>query len=263
MSDLKAESLSYKSGGTMILSDVNLVFRQGELTAIIGPSGSGKSTLVKCLTTAHRPTRGTVCAEGGDIWKMRHRYRQILGYVPQDDIIHPQLTVQQAFFYASKLRLDTDVGEAAIRKRIDAIAGMLGLAEQSRRRIYKLSGGQRKRVNIGIELLADPSILILDEPASGLDPGTEEDLVKLLGSLADSGRTVVTTTHSMEYLSAFDQIVLLASGRVIFSGLHQELLAHFGVTHAADVFKAIRQKDASYWVSSYNASPLSRKALGG
>jgi len=262
MPDLRTETLSYKAGGALILSNASLSFRQGELTAVIGPSGSGKSTLIKCLVTAQKPTDGAVYVGGRNAWDVRGQYRQELGYVPQDDIIHPQLTVQQAFFYASRLRLDTAVDAETVGRRIEGIASMLGLAEQRRRRIYRLSGGQRKRVNIGIELLADPSILILDEPASGLDPGTEEDLVKLLTSLARAGRTVVTTTHSMEYLSAFDRIVLLEAGRVIFGGTHQELLAYFDVPHAAEVFKVIRQKDAGFWASRYSASPLSRKAAG-
>jgi ABC-type multidrug transport system ATPase subunit len=260
MSELRTESLSYKSGGNLILSDISLIFRLGELTAVIGPSGSGKSTLMNCLTTAQKATHGTVFVGGQDAWASRSRFRQSLGYVPQDDIIHPELTVHQAFYYASKLRLDTALSSDAVDKRIESITALLGLTEQRKRRIFRLSGGQRKRVNIGIELLADPAVLILDEPASGLDPGTEEDLIKLLYTLAQRGRTVVTTTHSMEYLSSFDKIVMLAAGRVVFAGAYAELLDYFGVGHPADVFKALRQKDAGYWAQRYGSSPLSQRA---
>jgi len=238
--ELRVESLSFKAGGTVILRDINLSFRPGELAAVIGPSGSGKSTLIKCLTTTTKPSRGAVLVDGRDAWESRREFRQSLGYVPQDDIIHAQLTVRQAFYYASRLRLDTGLGAEAVKRRIDAVAALLGLAEQRDRRIHRLSGGQRKRVNIGIELLADPAVLVLDEPASGLDPGTEEDLVKLLASLARAGRTVVATTHSMEYLSSFQKIVLMDSGRVAFCGGYSQLLSDFKVSHAADIFKALR-----------------------
>ncbi|HBL17390.1 MAG TPA: hypothetical protein DD417_11770 [Elusimicrobia bacterium] len=253
---LSLEGVTFKIGRARLLTDVTLDFRRMEVTAIIGPSGSGKSTLLKCLTTTHRPSKGKVLVGGRDAWEIRRQYRIELGYVPQDDVIHRQLTVDQAFYYASKLRLDTALDGPAVRRRIDSIAQLLGLTEHRRQRIYRLSGGQRKRVNIGIELLADPPVLILDEPASGLDPGTEEDLVKLLGSLARSGRTVVMTTHSMEYLDAVDRIVLVISGNVVFAGNLRELLAHFRVAHPAEVFKAVRQRELDHWVSCYRAGSV-------
>jgi len=255
------ESVTFRAGGTPLLHEASLSFRAGELTAIIGPSGCGKSTLLKCLTTTQRPASGRVTLDGKDVWEMRDAYRLALGYVPQDDVIHPQLTVAEAFEFASGLRLDTGLPEAEVRRRIDSATTGLGLAAQKDRRIFRLSGGQRKRVNIGIELLADPKVLILDEPASGLDPGTEEDLVKLLASLARGGQTVVTTTHSMEYLSAVDRIVVLAAGYVVFCGGRPELLAHFGVSHEAEVFKTIRSRPVESWAALYRRSPLAAQAL--
>jgi ABC-type multidrug transport system ATPase subunit len=261
MAELRMEAVTFRAGGKALLHEASLSFRCGELTAIIGPSGCGKSTLLKCLTTSRRPASGRVSLAGQDVWAMRAEYRLALGYVPQDDVIHPQLTVAEAFEFASGLRLDTSVPPAEIRSRIDSTAAALGLAGAKDRRIHRLSGGQRKRVNIGIELLADPKILVLDEPASGLDPGTEEDLVKLLAALARGGRTVVTTTHSMEYLAAFDRIVVLAAGYVVFCGSRPELLAHFAVDHEAEVFKAIRGKPAEAWAALYRRSPLFARAL--
>jgi len=263
MPNLRMESVTFRAGGTTLLHEASLSFRSGELTAIIGPSGCGKSTLLKCLTTTRRPAGGRVTLDGRDVWEMRRQYRLGLGYVPQDDVIHPQLTVSEAFAFASGLRLDTGLAAADVRKRIDSAAAVLGLAAAKDRRIYRLSGGQRKRVNIGIELLADPQVLVLDEPASGLDPGTEEDLVKLLASLARGGRTVVTTTHSMEYLGAVDRVVVLAAGYVVFCGSRDELLTHFQVTHEAEVFKTIRTKPAESWAALYRRSPLAAQALSG
>lgn len=257
---IQVKAVSVKAGGTEILSNVNLCFRPGQLTAIIGPSGSGKSTLLKCLTTTLRPSAGIVLVNGVNVSEIQDDYRVNLGYVPQDDIIHRELRVENAFYYSAKLRLDTGVTDGEIQARIEAITRLLGLWERRGRRIGRLSGGQRKRVNIGIELIADPQVLILDEPASGLDPGTEEDLLKVLQELASQGRTVVTTTHSMEFLDQVDRIVLLADGFVIFAGELLELLPHFGIVHVADVFKTIRGKDAREWASQFAASPLAFKA---
>ena len=257
---LQLDGVSFSAGGRKILSGVNLAFGPGRLSAIIGPSGCGKTTLLKCLTSLCRPSAGTVRLGDKDLWEERRRFRRLLGYVPQDDIIHQQLTVDQAFRYSARLRLDDTMTEQALETRIAAVAKLLGLEERRKLRIYRLSGGQRKRVNIGIELLADPQMLVLDEPASGLDPGTEEDLVKLLGILARQGRTVVMTTHSMEYLAAVGRIVLMADGRVVFAGDHAELLAHFGVPHAAEVFKALRRDGVDSWESRYRNSALAARA---
>ena len=261
-STIQAKAVSYQAGGNKILSNANLCFRPGQIAAVIGPSGSGKSTLLKCLTTTYEPSEGLITVNGKKLSEITDAYRQILGYVPQDDIIHRQLRVESAFYYAAKLRLDAELEEDSIQERIDLILGTLGLAERRWHRISKLSGGQRKRVNIGIELLADPQILILDEPASGLDPGTEEDLVGVLRELARQQRTIVKTTHSMEFLDKVEMIVLLQQGSVIFAGNLEELLGHFGIVHIADVFKRIREKDTRGWVELFQGSPLSSKAAG-
>lgn len=237
---LRLAGVDFQAGGRKILSGIDAEFRAGRVSVLIGPSGCGKTTLLKCLTTSHRPTRGSVTVDGRDLWAERQKFRQGLGYVPQDDIVHPQLTVRQAFRYSARLRLDAGVTAEEISSRAEAIAKLLGLEERLGVRIRRLSGGQRKRVNIGIELLADPDVLILDEPASGLDPGTEEDLLRVLKRLADGGRTVVMTTHSMEFLDQVDEIVLLNAGRLAYAGALPGMLAHFRVAHAADVFKALR-----------------------
>ncbi len=244
---LATENLGYRAGGSALLSGATLRFCPGEITAILGPSGSGKSTLLKCLTSVYLPSDGDVVFGGEPVDKNRRQFRQQLGYVPQDDVIHTGLRVEQAFYYAAKLRLDTSLSAEEVEARIAAIAEQLGLAERRRHRIRRLSGGQRKRVNIGVELLADPTLLILDEPASGLDPGTEEDLLKYLRVLADAGKTVVLTTHSMEYLEVPDRLVVLMAGRVVYWGTLEGMLAHFGISHAADVFKTLRQQDVEFW----------------
>jgi len=240
-------------GGNKVLSDISLSFLPGQISAVLGPSGSGKSTLIKCITTVFKPSQGRVTVDGQDLWQIRGSFRPLLGYVPQDDIIHRELRVEQAFSFAARLRLDTDVPQALRTKLIDRIIGQLGLAAHRRKRIARLSGGQRKRVNIGIELIADPRVLILDEPASGLDPGTEEDLLGILRRLAQQGKTVITTTHSMEFLDQVDRVVVLMDGAMIFSGTLATLLDHFQIPHVADVFKTIRKNSTAQWVTKWKS----------
>ena len=245
---IATSGLFLKRSGKNLLSNVNLSFFPGKVSAILGPSGSGKSTLVKCLTTVFKPSKGLVTVDGKKLWKERASFRQTLGYVPQDDIIHTELKVQQAFLYAARLRLDSEIPDKVIENKIAHLTTQLGLAEHKKKRIRRLSGGQRKRVNIGIELLANPRVLVLDEPASGLDPGTEEDLLKILRGLANVGKTVVLTTHSMEYLDRVDRVVVLVEGAAVFSGALESLLSHFDVPHAAEVFKKLRTQPLEHWV---------------
>jgi ABC-type multidrug transport system ATPase subunit len=201
-----------------------------------------------------------VLVDGQSLKKDVAAFRGRLGYVPQDDIIHRELRVEQVFQFAAQLRLGSEYSREEITRRVEKTARELGLFECRFRRVRSLSGGQRKRVNVGVELLAEPDILVLDEPASGLDPATEEDLLHILRRLADEERTIVLTTHSMEYLSLVDRIVVLMDGSVIFAGTMNELLAHFDIPHVADVFKTIRGQDAHHWKNKYRASPLAARA---
>lgn len=258
---LRLDSVSWKAGRTPIIDSVDLLVRAGQLTALIGPSGSGKTTVLKCLAALLKPSSGVVTADGAEIWSSRRAFRAKFGYVPQDDIVHPALTVRQALTYAGRLRLDAATPSDMLLRRVESVAKLLGLDERLRVRISRLSGGQRKRVNIGVELVADPDILVLDEPSSGLDPGTEQDLVKMLKRLAEGGRTVVLTTHSMEYLSEYDSIALLMKGRMVFCGKLPDMLAHFSVATPAEVFRRLRDAGADDWASRWRASPLAAKAV--
>ncbi|MCK5804097.1 MAG: ABC transporter ATP-binding protein [Lentisphaeria bacterium] len=240
---LATRDVSYRTGGSTLLSGATLTFHPGTITGILGPSGSGKSTLLKCLTTIYDPSKGTVTINGEPVDSDVPGFRRLLGYVPQDDVIHRSLKVDQVLQYAARLRLPAETTAEEIENRIATLTSGLGLADRRTHRVRRLSGGQRKRVNIAVELLANPAVLVLDEPASGLDPGTEEDLLGLLRRLADMGKTVLLTTHSMEFLDALDQIVVLDAGKIAFAGPLDAMLAHFGITHPADVFKALRQHE--------------------
>ncbi len=251
---LRMEGVSFSYGRTKILNSARLHFKGGEITAVLGPSGSGKSTLIKCLSTVLKPGEGKVTADGKDLWDDLDAFRLQLGYVPQDDVIHRQLKVEDALYYSGMLRLRRYDTDSVLKARIETVLAGLGLEERRHLRVRSLSGGQRKRVNIGVELLSDPQVLILDEPASGLDPAIEEDLIKLLRRMADAGRTIVLTTHSMERLEDYDKLVLVAAGRVMFSGPPEKLAEHFEVDDPSDVYRALRDRSLDEWESRYRSS---------
>ncbi len=248
---LTATGLTYKIGGKALISGITATFPAGKTTAILGPSGSGKSTLLHCLSSVYKPSQGMVTADGTALNKLGDAYRSRLGYVPQDDVVHPELKVQDELAFSARLRLDTAISAEERDALISKVIKELGLTPQRKQKIARLSGGQRKRVNIGIELLADPRVLLLDEPASGLDPATEEDLLGILARLAAQGRTVALTTHSMEFLDRMDRLIVLMGGSLIYCGGLPRLLTHFEITHVADMFKMIRKKGVSHWTQRW------------
>ena len=244
---LAATGLTFKIGSKSLISGVTCTLPAGKVCAIIGPSGSGKSTLLRCFASSYKPSAGTVTADGERLKELGDTYRARLGYVPQDDVVHPELSVENELRFAARLRLDSDLPAERRNFLVDRVIRELGLQRQRGQKIARLSGGQRKRVNIGIELLADPRVILLDEPASGLDPATEEDLLGILRRLASQGRTVCLTTHSMEYLDQVDVVLVMMDGALIFAGGLDRLLTHFGIPHVAEMFKTLRKAEVSVW----------------
>jgi ABC-type multidrug transport system ATPase subunit len=211
-----------------ILQDISLSILPREFVALVGVSGAGKSTLLDALNGFRPAGHGRVLVNGQDLYQNYDAFRSELGYVPQDDIMHRELTVQQALDYAAKLRMPGDTTEAERQRRVAEVMRELGLAERKDLPIIKLSGGQRKRVSIGIELLTKPGLFFLDEATSGLDPGTEAELMRLLRQLADDGRTIVLITHATKNVMMCDKVIFLAKGgHLAFFGPPEEALAFF------------------------------------
>lgn len=205
-----------------ILNNVNLNIEKGEFVGILGGSGSGKSTLIKCLTGINSIDSGDVIINGINI-KKDNTYRKNIAYVPQEDIVHKELTIEEALYYSYEIRKGgkIDFSEASIK--INQILRTLGLVEHKDKQIKKISGGQRKRVSIGVELLSDPEILFLDEPTSGLDPGLEKEMMEFLKELSQKGKTVVLVTHTTLNIKLCDKIAFLNSeGELVFHGTPQE-----------------------------------------
>ena len=223
-----------------LLDNISFAARPGTLTAVIGPSGAGKSTLARVIVGATRATRGKVLFEGHDIHAEYASLRSRIGMVPQDDVVHRQLTVEQALGYAAELRLPPDTTKEDRRQVIAEVLGELELTPHAQKRVDKLSGGQRKRASVAMELLTGPSLLILDEPTSGLDPALDRQVMTMLRQLADAGRVVVVVTHSLTYLDVCDQVLLLApGGKTAFCGPPGEIGRAMGTTNWADIFSTV------------------------
>ncbi|WP_411129012.1 FHA domain-containing protein [Streptomyces sp. x-19] len=243
-------------GGKQILKDVSFGVPEKSLIAVIGPSGSGKSTLLKALTGYRPANQGDVLYDNRNLYKHFAELRQRVGLVPQDDILHKELTVQKALRYAAKLRFPGDTAESEREARINEVLRELKLDIHKDKKITSLSGGQRKRVSVALELLTKPSLIFLDEPTSGLDPGMDRDVMQLLRGLADDGRTVLVVTHSVAELALCDRLLVMApGGSVAYFGPPEEALNFFQYETWADVFSAFENYRDYDWAGRWRGSP--------
>ncbi len=238
-----------------ILKDVSFGVPEKSLIGVIGPSGSGKSTLLRALTGYRPADQGEVLYDNRNLYTHFAELRQRIGLVPQDDILHKELTVRRALKYAAKLRFPDDTAPAERQARIDEVLRELKLDIHADKRITSLSGGQRKRVSVALELLTKPSLIFLDEPTSGLDPGMDRDVMQLLRGLADDGRTVLVVTHSVAELALCDRLLVMApGGSVAYFGPPDEALSFFGYETWADVFQAFENYRDYDWSGRWRGS---------
>ncbi|HWG19455.1 MAG TPA: FHA domain-containing protein [Terracidiphilus sp.] len=219
----------HASNGKRLLDPISLTVFPSELVALMGPAGAGKTTLLKALNGYTPPSQGTVLFNGANLYRYYDRFRQQMGYVPQDDIVHPQLTVRQALYFSARLR--TDLNEAEIADRTNKVLDDLGIPDKLDTVIGSpenktLSGGQRKRVNIALELITDTPVLFLDEPTSGLSSYDAESVVHLLKHLSKAGKTILTTIHqpNRQIYQQFDDLIMISrdkgdkAGAMVFFG---------------------------------------------
>src|SRR3984893_18553870 len=237
--EVRGVSLTLERGITL-LDRVSFSARPGTLTAVIGPSGSGKSTLSRVIAGTARPTGGTVSLEGHNLHAEYASLRSRIGMVPQDDVVHRQLTINQALGFAAELRMPPDTTK---RDRLHVIAQVLEeleLTPHAETRVDQLSGGQRKRASVALELLTGPSLLVLDEPTSGLDPALDRQVMTMLRQLADAGRVIVVVTHSLTFLDVCDPVMLLApGGNTALLSLFDQVEAAMGTRNWADIFTSV------------------------
>jgi len=266
--------------GKRLLAEVDLAILPGELVGLMGPSGAGKSTLISALNGYLPPSEGSVTINGRDLYAHYDEFRGMIGYVPQDDIMHADLTVAEALYFSARLRLPSDHSDAEIRRRIATVLDDLGLNESAHTRIGNaerrgISGGQRKRVNVAMELLTDPPLLVLDEPTSGLSSEDALTLMHLLRRLADAGKTIVLTIHqpSLDVYRLMDSLIVVgkdsvshAGGRVAYFGpAFPDAISFFDredaskddgrAPQSADgVLRGLSRRPVADWISEYHAS---------
>lgn len=244
------------SEDALILNDISLSIYPRELVAIVGGSGAGKSTLMNALAGLSPADAGSVLVNGIDFYKYFDAFRSSLGYVPQDDIIHKELSVYKAFYYAACLRMPEDTRKAEREARIQQILGDLQLSHRRDTPISALSGGERKRVSIGVELLTRPRLFFLDEPTSGLDPGLEAEMMNIFRNLANQGHTTILITHATKNLDLCDQVLFLArGGHLAYYGPPGDAYRYFNAGDFSDIYvKLEKEKKAEQWVRQYKNS---------
>lgn len=243
---LNVVGISVSIGGRRLVQDVSVAFKPASLTAILGPSGAGKSTFLSALI-AQTPADTGVISYGA--WNLIDEFENIrhrIGFVPQSDILHANLTARQALTYGAQLRFPKNTDPAFIEKRVENVLEELELTEKADLRVEKLSGGQRKRASVALELLTEPDLLFLDEPTSGLDPGLDRQVMAILQRLARRGKTVIVVTHSTDNLDLVDDVLLLRSGgKLAYFGSPQSALQTFRHKTWAPVFQDLMEENVA------------------
>ncbi|MFJ2091320.1 FHA domain-containing protein [Streptomyces sp. NPDC087901] len=260
--DVQDLAVTVDRGRRTLLDHVTFPVGEKCLLGVVGPSGAGKSTLLNALTGLRPADEGTVLYDGRDLYHDYAELRQRIGLVPQDDILHAQLTVRRALGYAAELRFPQDTAKSERRERVAEVVRELGLEQRAGQPIHSLSGGQRKRVSVALELLTKPSLLFLDEPTSGLDPGMDRSVMHMLRDLADDGRTVIVVTHSVLSLDVCDRLLVLApGGKIAYYGPPEDALAFFGFAEWPEAFEAFENDRDRPWAEEYAASPFHRQYI--
>lgn len=265
------------TAGLTLLHDVSLAIRPGEFVTLIGPSGSGKSTLLSILSGRQRPSEGRVLLNDRDFHSDFEALKEDAAVVPQRDLLHETLTVEQSLRFTARLRLSTDTDEVSLQARINDVLETVQLREHRHKQIRLLSGGQIKRVSLAQEIIAQPSLLFLDEVTSGLDEETDRDMMKLFRQLADTGKTIVCVTHNLGHVEECCHLVVILApgGSLAFVGTPIEAKEYFGVQQLGEIYERLTAKlpltsshiNSSHiemnWTQRYLSSPLARRYLQG
>lgn len=244
-----------------ISSHVSLTIKPGEFVSFVGGSGAGKSTFMKCISGVNKPTSGEVYINGNELFSNYTVLKNIIGYVPQQDIVYTDLTLIDMLNYAADLRMPDDTSKEDKVKRIEEVLEIVELSEKKNVMIKNLSGGQKKRASIAVELIADPKLFFLDEPTSGLDPGTERSIMHTLRKMADSGKTIILVTHTTLNLHLCDKVVFFGvGGKLCFHGTPQNALNFFQVNDFVDIYGMLND-NADGWEEKFKNSPYKENVL--
>jgi ABC-type multidrug transport system ATPase subunit len=244
-----------------LLDDISLAIDPGEFIGLLGPSGAGKSTLMDAMNGARPAQQGQVFLNSADLYKEYASLRSAIGYVPQEDVLHRQLTVKECLYYAARLRLPDDFSEIEILDRVTETIKILELTERADLPIGQLSGGQRKRVSLGIELLSKPAVLFADEPTAGQDPRTEIKMMQLFREIANRGSTVIINTHLLGSFSLLDKVAVLVRGKLAYFGESQEMLPYFKVARPHEIFDKLQERTPEDWAAKYRQSDTANELI--
>jgi ABC-type multidrug transport system ATPase subunit len=242
-----------------LLDHITLAVEPGEFVTLLGPSGSGKSTLMDCLNGRRRATAGRVLANGEDFYRHFDSFRQSLGYVPQKDIVHTDLTVERALWYTAKLRLPVDTGADELEMRVDEVLTQMELLPHRRTLVGRLSGGQVKRVSLASELLGGPCLLYIDEATSGLDAGTEARMMRLFRELADGGKSVLCITHNIDNIDRCHLALVLCRGHLVYFGPPERAPDYFEVAKVSAIYDRLAEEEPERWEERYLQSDLHKE----
>lgn len=252
--NIRSKTVYNQDGGGLkeLIRDIQLTIYSGKLIALLGGSGAGKSTLMRCLNgTDQKGVNGNVTFQGEDLYKNFGRLKHFIGSVPQENVLHELLTVEDELTNAAVLRLPGDTCREEIKKYVNDTLSSLNLEAKRHTQIKKLSGGEKKRVNIGIELVADKNLLCLDEPDAGLDPMTKKELFITLRKLVQNrGKTILVIIHDVSEIDLFDQIILMIKydnvGRLAYFGTPEEARTHFNIDNFSEIYNVIDQNPERY-----------------
>ena len=237
---LELRGISLARDGVTLLQRVSCRIEPNSFVGILGPSGAGKSTLLNCVAGYISPLAGDLLSDGSEVALSREQYQQVIGYVPQEDVVHLPLTCRENLLFAIRLRRGDRAGTKTVSSELTRVERLVGLEDHATKQTRILSGGQRKRVSVGIELINRPRLLLLDEPTSGLDPATEASLMEQLRHVCHQGTTVVCTTHLMENVRLFDSVIVLGViggvGQVAYIGPPGDMLRTFACHNYADLY---------------------------
>ena len=236
-----------------LLDDVSFNIPPGHLLAIVGPSGCGKTTLLKVIAGLKEEDEGEVRWDGRNLAHEGDLHPSELGYVPQFSIAHELLTVEECIASAIALRT-RQPDEETTCQLVGETLTQTGLAALAERRVKVLSGGQKRRLGLALELVTNPALLLCDEVTSGLDPKSEREITQLLHDLArqNKNRIVISVTHSLANLSLYDSILVLHEGRVVYHGPPRALTHYFSIDQTEDVYPKLASRGSDRWASSWS-----------
>lgn len=208
-------------GSVQALTDFSLEIESGGVFGLIGPNGAGKTTLMKILATLERPSSGTILLDGVDIVRKPNYMKNVIGYLPQDVAVYPNLTAHEFLSYVASMK---GLSKKSSSQQIDELLDILHLTSAKKRRLSTYSGGMRQRVGIACALLGDPQVIIVDEPSVGLDPEERIGLRNLFGQLAQE-RIVLLSTHIIPDIeTTATRLAVIQNGRLLYHGAQQELV---------------------------------------